>query len=89
MVLQFRVTRRGRTKNIKIIEANPPDVARMERRARNALKNFIYRPRYAAGTAVDTAMVNYRLAYYYLPSEYAASQAKAGKLGRPRPTKPR
>lgn len=89
MVLQFRVTRRGRTQNIKIIEANPPDFARMERRARNALKNFIYRPRYAAGTAVDTAMVNYRLAYYYLPSEYAASQAKAGKLGRPRPTKPR
>lgn len=89
MTLQFTVTRRGRTQDIRIIEANPEDFVRMERRARNALKNFIYRPRYTAGTAVDTAGVQYRLEYHYRPSEYAASRAKTGKLGRPRPTKPR
>lgn len=90
IVGQFRVNKRGRTSNIKIVEANPPDFARMERRLRNALKNFIYRPRFADGVVTETDNMQYRLEYYYLQSEYDASKANAGKLIRRRqpPTDP-
>ena len=85
MTMRFTLTRQGRIKDVELVAADPPDFARMERRMRNALKKFKYRPRYVDGVAIEARQQQYTLNYQYLPSEYAASQAKEGKLGRPRP----
>ena len=76
ITMQFTLTRQGRIKDAELVATDPPDFARMERRVRNALKNFKYRPRYADGVAIEATLQEYTLNYQYLPSEYAASQAK-------------
>lgn len=84
MTMQFIVTKQGRTRDVEVVAENPQDFARMERRVRNSLKNFKYRPRYADGSALETRGHRYTVKYSYLLSEYAASQAKSGKLARRR-----
>lgn len=82
ITMRFTLTRQGRIKDAEVAAADPPDFVRMERRVRNALKNFKYRPRYVDGVAIETRQQHYTVDYRYLPSEYAASRAKEGKLGR-------
>jgi hypothetical protein len=85
IVMDYTVNVRGRTQDLRIVAASPPDFAHMERRVRNSVKEFVYRPRYADGVAVETTNQQYRVKYFYLPSEYRASVAKSGKLShRPR-----
>jgi len=81
-VAEFTVNIRGRAQDVEIVDADPPDFDRMEWRLRAALKSFVYRPRFVAGEAVETANYRYRLDYFYLPAEYQASRSKRGKLDR-------
>jgi tetratricopeptide (TPR) repeat protein len=82
VLMAFTVTDEGRTTDHRFVEANPPGFAHMERRVRNAVKGFVYRPRYEHGQAAETADQYYRARYYYLPSDYEASLAKsAGRVG--------
>lgn len=85
LVVRFTVSHRGRVRDLEVIEADPPEFVRMERRVRRSLKDFVYRPRHVDGSSVDTENQIYRHDYFYLPSEYAASRSKTGKLNRPRP----
>jgi tetratricopeptide (TPR) repeat protein len=84
MITEFTINRRGRAQDVRIVESDPPDFERMEWRVKNALKDFVYRPRFLDAEVQDTEDFRYRLEYFYRPSEYAASLAKSGKLTRPR-----
>ena len=80
IVMEFTVNNRGRTQDLRVVEADPPNFSHMERRVRNAVKEFVYRPRHVEGMAAATRNQQYRVRYFYRPSEYRASIAKAGKL---------
>ena len=84
IVAEFTVNVRGRAEGVRIVQQTPPDFERMEWRIRRALKDFVYRPRFSDGAPARTDKYQYRLEYFYLPSEYEASLAKSGKLNRPR-----
>jgi len=81
MVVAFTVNDHGRTKDQRIVEANPPNFSRMELRARNAVEEFVYRPRYVDGVAADTGDQQYRVKYFYLPLDYEAEIVKSHKRG--------
>ncbi len=83
MIMAFTVNDRGRTEDLQVVEADPPNFARMEKRVRNSVKEFIYRPRHVDGKAAATSDQQYRVRYFYLPSEYRASIEKSGKRIRP------
>jgi tetratricopeptide (TPR) repeat protein len=79
MVMAFTVNDRGRTENLRLIEANPENFSEMERRLHNAVREFVYRPRLADGKASATEDLRYSLKYFYTPTEYQASLEKAAK----------
>ncbi len=83
IVMAFTVNEDGRTEDLRLVEANPANFSHMERRVRNAVKVFVYRPRYANGMATTTQNQQYRVKYFYTPSEYRASVEKSGKRVRP------
>lgn len=76
MVVQFNVDERGRTSDLRILNANPPRFTHMERRAKNAVENFIFRPRYVDGQATTTVDQFYKVEYLYRESQYQASLRK-------------
>ena len=79
MVVTFTVTRQGRARNLQFHGSQPADFEPMEWRVRNTLRRFVYRPRYADGLPVEVVGQQYRVEYYYLPSEYAAASARSGQ----------
>ena len=83
MVMAYTVNDRGRTQDLRIVEASPPNFSHMERRVRNSVKEFVFRPRYAGGKAIEANDQRYRMKYYYRPAEYKASLEKSDKLARP------
>jgi len=85
MVAEFTINKRGHTQDVEIVEQNPPDFQRMQWRLTKSLRGFVFRPRFVDGKAVSTDKYQYRLEYYYLPSEYRASLATSGRLNRPHP----
>ena len=52
------ITRSGRPRNIRIVEANPADDISLQRRAKRIIKATRYRPRFEAGQAVATSDLN-------------------------------
>lgn len=82
IVMAFTVNERGRTKDLLLVAADPANFSHMERRVRNSVEKFIYRPRYVDGKAVATGNQQYHVKYYYLPSEYRASVDKTSWRGR-------
>lgn len=82
MVMSFTVNERGRTKDILLVAADPANFSHMERRVRNSVEKFIYRPRYVDGKATATGNQQYRVKYHYLLSEYQTSLEKSAKRGR-------
>lgn len=82
MTVQFSVNERGRTRDLHILEANPPRFSHMERRARNAVENFIFRPRYVDGQATNTSDQVYEVEYFYRESQYQASLRKMEEKAR-------
>jgi tetratricopeptide (TPR) repeat protein len=81
MVMAFTVNDHGRTEDHRVVEASPPNFSRMELRVRNAVKEFVYRPRYVDGVAANTGDQRYRVKYFYLPLDYEAEIAKSHKRG--------
>jgi len=61
------VDENGRTYNIRIIEANPPDL--MEDRATYLLKRYRYRPRFENGAPVTTVDMPLKHNFSYLPEQ--------------------
>lgn len=84
MTVEFTVDDRGRTDDLRVVEADPPNFLAMENRVRNAVEEFVYRPRYVDGKPAATSNQRYRARYFYLPSDYEAAVAKSDKLGRQR-----
>ena len=82
LIVQFTVNDRGRTKDRRVVEANPPNFSKMEKRVRNSVSEFVYRPRYVDGVATDTENLQYRAKYFYLPLDYEAAVAKSANRGR-------
>lgn len=87
IVMSFTVNERGRTEDHRLVEADPANFSPMEKRVRNSVEKFIYRPRHVDGRATATSDQQYRARYFYLPSEYRASIEKSGKRVRPWQTK--
>lgn len=79
MTLAFTVDERGRTKDFRIVQANPEDFTQMEIRARNLVDDFVYRPRYVAGEPVVTGELQHKIEFFYLPSEYQTALNEAAK----------
>jgi tetratricopeptide (TPR) repeat protein len=76
MTYAFTVNDRGRTENLRVLTAEPADFKPMERRVHNAVKEFVYRPRLVDGQPSSTADLQYKVKFYYLPSEYQAYRDK-------------
>jgi len=81
MVMTFTINARGRTEDHRLVAADPANFSPMERRVRNSVEDFIYRPRYVDGRPVATHDQRYRARYYYVPSEYQASIEKSARRG--------
>jgi len=81
MVMAFTVTAEGRTRDIRLVESDPEDFELMERRVRNSVERFVYRPRIADRVPVPTADQYYRIKFYYVPSAYEVSIARSNRRG--------
>ena len=82
VTVRFDVDDRGRTQDLQVVAATPEKFTRMEIRARNAVEQFIYRPRFVDGEPVNTADLEYRFRYFYLPSVYESALEKSEKHNR-------
>ena len=82
VTVRFLVDDRGRTQDLDVVASMPENFTRMEIRARNAVDDFIYRPRFVEGEPVDTDGLEYRFRYYYLPSVYESALEKSAKRNR-------
>ena len=68
IVSQFTVTRRGRLKDIGLLEIVPERNAEIEAEVKRVLTMFIYRPRFDLARAVDTVGNTVRFEFPYLKS---------------------
>lgn len=73
ITIGFTVGRDGTTKRIEVVEADPPGFEQMELRVRKAARNFIFRPRYVSGQAVEVADQLYQHQYFYRSSDLQKS----------------
>jgi tetratricopeptide (TPR) repeat protein len=81
IVVAFTVNDRGRTEDHRVIEAEPANFSQMEFRVRNAVEEFVYRPRFVDGVATDTGDQQYHAKYFYLPHDYEADISKSHRRG--------
>lgn len=81
IVVAFTVNDRGRTEDHRVVEADPANFSRMELRVRNAVEEFVYRPRFVDGVAADTGDQQYQVKYFYLPHDYEADIQKSHRRG--------
>jgi hypothetical protein len=72
VVARFTVNDRGRVTDTEIADADPAGFAAMETRVRNAVRDFIYRPRYENGEPVRTPAQTFRHEFLYRDSDLAA-----------------
>jgi tetratricopeptide (TPR) repeat protein len=72
VVARFTVNDRGRVTDTEIADADPAGFAAMETRVQNALRDFIYRPRYENGRPVRTPAQTFRHEFLYLDSDLQA-----------------
>ena len=81
IVVAFTINDHGRTEDRRVVAADPANFSQMEFRVRNAVKDFVYRPRYVDGVAADTGDQQYHIQYFYLPHDYEADIRKSHKRG--------
>ncbi len=55
IISQFTVTRRGKLRDIGLLEISPERSEKIEIEVKRAMTRFVYRPRFERGTAVDTS----------------------------------
>lgn len=69
IVARFRVTSRGRVRNVELVESNPQGYSQMETRVRFGVKDFIYRPRILDGEPAASTDILYRHDFFYRASD--------------------
>lgn len=69
VVARFTVNDRGRPVDLEILDADPRGFAAMETRVRQAVRGFIFRPRYDAGRATSSPGREFRHEFHYLPTD--------------------
>lgn len=72
IVLGYKITDRGFSDDIIIVEANPPGLRDMEHAVARAARRLIYRPRLKDGVTVATPDQSYVHEFYYRPSDVPA-----------------
>ena len=65
IVTRFTVTRRGRLADISLVEISPERNDAIEAEVKRALSEFVYRPRFENGLAVDTPNQTVRYSFPY------------------------
>ena len=71
IVTQFTVTLRGKLRDIGLVEIVPDRTPRIEEEVKRALTGFVYRPRFAGGSAVDTTGILIQYEFPYLAPDSA------------------
>lgn len=72
VVARFTVNDRGRTTDIRIVDADPPGFTAMETRVRQAVRRLIFRPRYVDGEPVHTPDREFRHEFRYRAADFEA-----------------
>ena len=69
IVLKYRITDRGATRDIEVIDARPAGLDDMEYSVERELRRLVHRPRMYEGEFVDTINQTYVHEFYYQPSD--------------------
>jgi tetratricopeptide (TPR) repeat protein len=69
IVVGYNVSRRGETRQIGVIDANPRGLDEMEYSVKREVRRMLHRPRMADGETVETLNQSYVHEFYYRPSE--------------------
>ena len=69
MVAEFDVTRTGESVRIKLIESQPPGLAKIERRLVRSLRSMMHRPRMQDGETIETQQLTYVYEFSYLEGD--------------------
>lgn len=75
ITMAYEITARGRTRELKLIEANPPEFTDMQRTMQRELRQRIYRPRFEEAVAVATPNQTLAHTFYYRQSDLDAIRA--------------
>ena len=67
--MSYRVSYRGSTRDIEVIDANPAGLTDMEYSLGRELRHMVHRPRMEEGETVDTPNQTYTHEFYYRLSD--------------------
>ena len=84
ITLGFVVDDRGRTRDVRLLTADPADFPEVEGRAIKAVEGFIFRPRYVDGLPVRTADQRFRFRFRYLDTEREPQAERPGQAAQRR-----
>ena len=76
IVVGYNISDRGATRQIGVIDANPPGLDEMEYSVKREVRRMIYRPRMAEGETVETLNQTYVHEFYYRPSDLKNPEAE-------------
>ena len=80
ITMTYDISSRGRTTDLKLIEANPPEFTNMQRTMQRELRRRIFRPRFENAVPVATPGQTLTHTYYYRQSDLdAITAAEAAK----------
>ena len=69
VTVTYSIDEHGQSRDVEVADADPAGFGPMEIRVRQAVKSFVFRPRYADGRAVSTGDLSYRHEYFYRLSD--------------------
>jgi tetratricopeptide (TPR) repeat protein len=75
ITITYDISARGRTANLKMIDASPPEFENMHRTVQRALRQRIYRPRFENAVPVATPDQTLAHTFYYRQSDLDAIKA--------------
>jgi hypothetical protein len=73
IIVGYNISDRGATRQIGVIDADPPGLEEMEYSVKREVRRMIYRPRMADGVTVDTPNQSYVHEFYYRLSDLPKS----------------
>ena len=77
IVMSYRVSYRGSTRDVEVIDASPAGLTTMEYSLGRELRNMVHRPRMEDGEAVDTLNQTYTHEFYYRLSDLPQLEGEA------------
>jgi protein TonB len=63
VIVEFTVTRKGTTRNVRVVEANPPDI--FDKAAIQAATKFEYKPRVVGGSPIEVKGVRNKIVFKF------------------------